>query len=168
MPSTSQLNPTWRRRMRPMKGRSSTCSLCRTDRNWYIFVCRHRILLLWSCETNNLMYNNHILITALLQDGLYECILCACCSTSCPSYWWNGDKYLGPAVLMQVSAGFHGSDVPTNGAADGRCVLLPLRRIVGWSTPETISRRSVCPSCRTRSRSTAATLSWTALRPVQR
>lgn len=36
------------------------------------------------------------------QDGLYECILCACCSTSCPSYWWNGDKYLGPAVLMQV------------------------------------------------------------------
>lgn len=36
-------------------------------------------------------------------DGLYECILCACCSTSCPSYWWNGDKYLGPAVLMQAS-----------------------------------------------------------------
>jgi len=35
-------------------------------------------------------------------DGLYECILCACCSTSCPSYWWNEDKYLGPAVLMQA------------------------------------------------------------------
>uniref|UniRef100_A0A481SZV7 Succinate dehydrogenase [ubiquinone] iron-sulfur subunit, mitochondrial n=1 Tax=Eurycantha calcarata TaxID=93610 RepID=A0A481SZV7_9NEOP len=35
-------------------------------------------------------------------DGLYECILCACCSTFCPSYWWNGDKYLGPAVLMQA------------------------------------------------------------------
>merc|ERR1711884_431322 len=35
-------------------------------------------------------------------DGLYECILCACCSTSCPSYWWNGDKYLGPAALMQA------------------------------------------------------------------
>ena len=34
-------------------------------------------------------------------DGLYECILCACCSTSCPSYWWNSDKYLGPAVLLQ-------------------------------------------------------------------
>jgi succinate dehydrogenase / fumarate reductase iron-sulfur subunit len=34
-------------------------------------------------------------------DGLYECILCACCSTSCPSYWWNGDRYLGPAVLLQ-------------------------------------------------------------------
>ncbi|XP_039264970.1 succinate dehydrogenase [ubiquinone] iron-sulfur subunit, mitochondrial-like [Styela clava] len=35
-------------------------------------------------------------------DGLYECILCACCSTSCPSYWWSSDKYLGPAVLMQA------------------------------------------------------------------
>ena len=39
---------------------------------------------------------------SLFQDGLYECILCACCSTSCPSYWWNGDKYLDPAVLMQA------------------------------------------------------------------
>jgi succinate dehydrogenase/fumarate reductase iron-sulfur protein len=35
-------------------------------------------------------------------DGLYECILCACCSSSCPSYWWNHDKYLGPAVLLQA------------------------------------------------------------------
>ncbi len=35
-------------------------------------------------------------------DGLYECILCACCSTSCPSYWWNADRYLGPAVLLQA------------------------------------------------------------------
>lgn len=35
-------------------------------------------------------------------DGMYECILCACCSTSCPSYWWNSDKYLGPAALMQA------------------------------------------------------------------
>lgn len=35
-------------------------------------------------------------------DGMYECILCACCSTSCPSYWWNSDTYLGPAVLMQA------------------------------------------------------------------
>jgi succinate dehydrogenase / fumarate reductase iron-sulfur subunit len=33
-------------------------------------------------------------------DGLWECILCFCCTTSCPSYWWNGDRYLGPAVLM--------------------------------------------------------------------
>ena len=38
----------------------------------------------------------------VLLDGLYECILCACCSTSCPSYWWNGDRYLGPAILLQA------------------------------------------------------------------
>ena len=35
-------------------------------------------------------------------DGLWECILCFCCSTSCPSYWWNGERYLGPAVLLQA------------------------------------------------------------------
>jgi succinate dehydrogenase / fumarate reductase iron-sulfur subunit len=35
-------------------------------------------------------------------DGLYECILCACCSTGCPSYWWNQDRFLGPAILLQA------------------------------------------------------------------
>ena len=35
-------------------------------------------------------------------DGLYECILCACCSTACPSYWWNSDQFLGPAILLQA------------------------------------------------------------------
>jgi len=35
-------------------------------------------------------------------DGLYECVLCFCCSTSCPSYWWNSDRYLGPASLLQA------------------------------------------------------------------
>ena len=35
-------------------------------------------------------------------DGLYECILCACCSTSCPMYWWQGERYLGPAALLQA------------------------------------------------------------------
>ncbi len=35
-------------------------------------------------------------------DGLWECILCFCCTTSCPSYWWNADRYLGPAVLLQA------------------------------------------------------------------
>lgn len=35
-------------------------------------------------------------------DGLWECIMCFCCTTSCPSYWWNGDKYLGPATLLQT------------------------------------------------------------------
>ncbi len=37
-----------------------------------------------------------------MLDGLYECILCACCSTSCPSYWWNSDRYLGPAILLHA------------------------------------------------------------------
>lgn len=36
-------------------------------------------------------------------DGLYECILCACCSTACPSYWWNSDRFLGPAALLQAA-----------------------------------------------------------------
>jgi len=35
-------------------------------------------------------------------DGLYECVLCACCSTACPSYWWNSDRFLGPAILLQA------------------------------------------------------------------
>ena len=35
-------------------------------------------------------------------DGLYECIMCACCSSSCPSYWWNSDRFLGPAILLQA------------------------------------------------------------------
>ncbi|WP_182405890.1 succinate dehydrogenase iron-sulfur subunit [Psychrobacter sp. GP33] len=37
------------------------------------------------------------------MDGLYECILCACCSTSCPSFWWNPDKFLGPAALLNAN-----------------------------------------------------------------
>ena len=36
-------------------------------------------------------------------DGSWECVLCFCCTTSCPSYWWNGEKYLGPATLLQAS-----------------------------------------------------------------
>jgi len=35
-------------------------------------------------------------------DGLWECILCFCCTTSCPSYWWSGERYLGPAILLQA------------------------------------------------------------------
>ncbi|PCI08356.1 MAG: succinate dehydrogenase iron-sulfur subunit [Gammaproteobacteria bacterium] len=36
-------------------------------------------------------------------DGLYECVLCGCCSTACPSFWWNPEKFLGPAALLQAS-----------------------------------------------------------------
>ena len=57
--------------------------------------------------TFNTLINVHLPLKENLQfdryllNGLYECILCACCSTSCPSYWWNKDRYLGPAVLLQ-------------------------------------------------------------------
>jgi succinate dehydrogenase / fumarate reductase iron-sulfur subunit len=50
-------------------------------------------------------------------DGLYECILCACCSTSCPSYWWNSEKFLGPAILLQAYRWLADS---RDGAADER------------------------------------------------
>ena len=50
-------------------------------------------------------------------DGLYECILCACCSTSCPSYWWNSDRFLGPAALLQAFRWVQDSrDEATDGA----------------------------------------------------
>jgi succinate dehydrogenase / fumarate reductase iron-sulfur subunit len=42
-------------------------------------------------------------------DGLWECILCFCCQTSCPSYWWNGERYLGPAILLQAARWIHDS-----------------------------------------------------------
>ena len=53
-------------------------------------------------------------------DGLYECILCACCSTSCPSYWWNGDRYLGPAVLLQAYRWLIDSRDEAHGRAPGQ------------------------------------------------
>ena len=74
-------------------------------------------------------------------DGLYECILCACCSTACPSYWWNGDRYLGPAILLQATAG---------------------SRTAATSAPASASTSS-----RTRSGSTAATPFSTAPRLPQ-
>jgi succinate dehydrogenase / fumarate reductase iron-sulfur subunit len=48
-------------------------------------------------------------------DGLYECILCASCSTSCPSYWWNSERYLGPATLLQAHRWIQDSRDETTG-----------------------------------------------------
>jgi succinate dehydrogenase / fumarate reductase iron-sulfur subunit len=48
-------------------------------------------------------------------DGLYECILCACCSTSCPSYWWNSERFLGPAALLQAARWINDSRDETTG-----------------------------------------------------
>ena len=53
-------------------------------------------------------------------DGLYECILCACCSTSCPSYWWNSERYLGPAALLQSYRWLIDSRDEHDGRAAGR------------------------------------------------
>ena len=53
-------------------------------------------------KKNNKIENLQTIEDRKKLDGMYECILCACCSTSCPSYWWNSDEYLGPAVLMQA------------------------------------------------------------------
>jgi succinate dehydrogenase / fumarate reductase iron-sulfur subunit len=68
------------------------------------FYAQHRAIQPWlqtTSETPKTEWKQSIADRAKL-DGLYECILCACCSTSCPSYWWNGEKYLGPAALLQA------------------------------------------------------------------
>jgi succinate dehydrogenase / fumarate reductase iron-sulfur subunit len=49
-------------------------------------------------------------------DGLYECILCACCSTACPSYWWNSERFLGPAALLQAKRWINDSRDESTGA----------------------------------------------------
>ena len=74
------------------------------------FYAQHKSIEPWlqtNTESKNTLsnLNNEKLQTKEdreLLNGLYECILCACCSTSCPSYWWNSDKYLGPAILLQA------------------------------------------------------------------
>ena len=59
-------------------------------------------------------------------DGLWECILCFCCSTACPSYWWNGDRYLGPAVLLQAYRWIADSRDEHTGARQPRGSVPPL------------------------------------------
>lgn len=49
-------------------------------------------------------------------DGLYECVLCACCTTACPSFWWNPDRFLGPAALLQASRFLNDSRDQATGA----------------------------------------------------
>ncbi len=62
-------------------------------------------------------------------DGMYECILCACCSTSCPSYWWNQDEYLGPATLMQAYRWMADSRVRNYNIHCLHCLFLPFPRV---------------------------------------
>ncbi|CAD5215503.1 unnamed protein product [Bursaphelenchus xylophilus] len=71
-----------------------------------LFYTQYASIQPWIQKNNGLNLGERQLHQSIEEreklDGLYECILCACCSTSCPSYWWNADKYLGPAVLMQA------------------------------------------------------------------
>nr|YP_010620220.1 Succinate dehydrogenase subunit 2 [Dictyomenia sonderi]WAX04256.1 Succinate dehydrogenase subunit 2 [Dictyomenia sonderi] len=69
------------------------------------FYNQYRLIKPWLIQKKNNSKNWENLQSKLDRfslDGLYECILCACCSASCPSYWWNYDKYLGPAILLQT------------------------------------------------------------------
>lgn len=109
-------------------------------------------------------------------DGLYECILCACCSTSCPSYWWNPDKYLGPAVLMQAYRyGILRSDIPCNNPVEATqakrgeslwCFMLLISD--GLLIREMRNPLNDWNAYRTPSASIVVTQLWTAQRLVQR
>jgi len=69
------------------------------------FYAQYKSIEPWLKKKSALPVNQEQLQTQkdrALLDGLYECILCSCCATSCPSYWWNSDRYLGPAVLLQA------------------------------------------------------------------
>jgi len=107
-------------------GQNTLACLCRIDRNAgkdsKIYPLPHMYIVKDLVPDLTLFYKQYKSIKPYLQndnppeqgeflqsredrqklDGLYECILCACCSTSCPSYWWNQDEYLGPATLMQA------------------------------------------------------------------
>ncbi|KAI0261212.1 alpha-helical ferredoxin [Gloeopeniophorella convolvens] len=109
-----------------INGQNTLACLCRIDRNESkdskIYPLPHMYIVKDLVPDLTLFYKQYKSIEPYLQndnppehgeflqspedrkklDGLYECILCACCSTSCPSYWWNQDEYLGPATLMQA------------------------------------------------------------------
>lgn len=66
------------------------------------FYSQYKSIKPWLVSKPSVSENLQSKIDRVELDGLYECILCACCSASCPSYWWNQDKYLGPAILLQA------------------------------------------------------------------
>ena len=66
------------------------------------FYKQYSVIKPWLINSPPKLENLQSKTDRLKLDGLYECILCACCSSSCPSYWWNSDKYLGPSILLQA------------------------------------------------------------------
>lgn len=104
-----------------INGKNTLACLCPIEENMVIYPLPHMPIIRdlipdmtnfykqygeikpWLRNSNKKGVENHQTIEERKKlDGMYECILCACCSTSCPSYWWNSDQYLGPAVLMQA------------------------------------------------------------------
>ena len=101
-----------------INGKNTLACLCPMEENITIYPLPHMPVIRDLVVDLTLFYKQYKDIKPWLQssnknglqsiedrkklDGMYECILCACCSTSCPSYWWNSDEYLGPAVLMQA------------------------------------------------------------------
>jgi succinate dehydrogenase (ubiquinone) iron-sulfur subunit len=108
-----------------INGRNTLACLCRIDtdmsKSSKIYPLPHTYVVKDLVPDMTLFYKQYKSIQPYLQrdeypeneilqsvadrkklDGLYECILCACCSTSCPSYWWNSEEYLGPAILLQT------------------------------------------------------------------
>ncbi|MBF0281495.1 MAG: succinate dehydrogenase iron-sulfur subunit [Zetaproteobacteria bacterium] len=69
------------------------------------FFDQYRSIKPWMQTTTPTPEHEHLQTPRERQqlNGLYECILCGCCTTSCPSWWWNGDKFLGPATLLQAN-----------------------------------------------------------------
>ena len=88
--------------------RSTRCRICRWSRDLVVdftqFWAQYELIQPW-LQTYTPAPEKRARTsrpkTRAKLDGLYECILCACCSTACPSYWWNGERYLGPAALLQ-------------------------------------------------------------------
>jgi succinate dehydrogenase / fumarate reductase iron-sulfur subunit len=83
-------------------------------------------------------------------DGMWECILCFCCSTSCPSYWWNQDKYLGPSILLQSRSEPGSSACAVSRTASIR-MLSSTRRLMPWRQVTARLRASFVRSCLNRS-----------------
>ena len=102
-----------RRRLRSLVGLPRACTPVRYAPNLVGLPCPSSCPL---CSADGKEYLQTKADRAKL-DGLYECILCACCSTSCPSYWWSSDKYLGPAVLLAAYRCGGGEEVVGCGAS---------------------------------------------------
>ena len=82
-----------------------------------------------------------------LLDGLYECIMCACCTTSCPSFWWNPDKFLGPAALLTLFRFVADSrDTKTSERLQGLQDLYSLYRCRGIMNCTTVCPKELNPT----------------------